>query len=43
MDNKDVNKVIKSKIWSFLKEEGFSKFTSRNAWRYQQNTIEVVL
>jgi hypothetical protein len=33
MDSKVVNKVIKKHIWPFLKEQGFSKFTSRNAWR----------
>lgn len=42
MDSRVVNKKIKKEIWSFLKNEGFSKFTSRNAWRYNQHTIEVV-
>ena len=42
MDSKVVNKAIKKEIWSFLKEQGFSKFTARNAWRYNQDTIEIV-
>ena len=42
MDSKVVNKVIKKYIWPFLKEEGFSKFTSRNAWRFNQDRIEVI-
>ena len=42
MDSRAVNKVIKKEIWSFLKEQGFSKFTSRNAWRFNQDTIEIV-
>lgn len=42
MDSKVVNKAIKSQIWSFLREEGFSQFSSRNAWRYKQDRIEVI-
>lgn len=42
MDSKVVNKSIKNMVWKYLKEQGFSKFTSRNAWRYRENTIEVV-
>lgn len=42
MDSRVVNKSIKNHIWSFLKEQGFSKFTSRNAWRFNQDTIEIV-
>lgn len=42
MDSKIVNKAIKKTIWSFLKEQGFSNFTTRNAWRFNQDRVEVV-
>lgn len=42
MDNKVINKYIQKVIWTILKEHGFSKFTSRNAWRYNQYTIDVI-
>ena len=42
MDSKVVNKVINKNIWSFLKEQGFSMFTSRSAWRFNQDTIEII-
>lgn len=42
MDSREVNIIIKNKIWSFLKEQGFIKFTTRNAWRYNIDTIEVI-
>lgn len=42
MDIKVVNKVINKNIWSFLKELGFIMFTSRSAWRFNQDTIEII-
>lgn len=42
MDSKIVNKVIKQNIWSLLKEHGFSNFTSRSAWRYCSDRIEII-
>ena len=42
MDSKVVNKQIKSVIRPLLEEAGFSKFTSRTAWRYTATKIDVV-
>ena len=42
MDSKVVNKYIKNKIWPYLKEQGFSQFNARNAWRTKDETIEVI-
>jgi hypothetical protein len=42
MDSRVVNKEIKRTIWTLLKSEGFTKFTTRNAWRIKEETVEVV-
>jgi hypothetical protein len=42
MDSKAVNKAIKAKIWPVLKQAGFSAFTSRVAWRFCADRIEVI-
>lgn len=42
MDSKVVNKAISERIKPFLKENGFTEFTSRNAWRYREERIEVI-
>jgi hypothetical protein len=42
MDSTTVNKEIRRSIWSALKKAGFSKFTTRTAWRYAEDQIEVV-
>lgn len=42
MDSKIVNNAIKKNIWPFLEEQGFSMFTSRNAWRFNGDRIEVI-
>ena len=41
MDSKVVNKEIKKIVWKELKELGFSHFTSRVAWRYLSDRIEI--
>ena len=42
MDSKAVSRGIKSTIWSALKDKGFSYFTTRTAWRYHSDRIDVV-
>ena len=42
MDSKVVNKYIREIIRPELKAIGFSKFTSRNSWRYRENIIDVI-
>jgi hypothetical protein len=42
MDSKAVSKEIKGSVWPLLKQEGFSRFTSRSAWRYCGSKIDVV-
>ena len=42
MNSKEVNKYIKKLIWPSLKQAGFSKFTARSAWRYSEETIDVL-
>jgi hypothetical protein len=37
-----VNKLIRSEVWPILRAQGFSKFNSRNAWRYRGPWIDVV-
>jgi len=40
--SKNVNHSIKKYIIPILKENGFSVFTNRNAWRYKPNTVDVI-
>ena len=42
MDSKFVSAAIRAEIRPFLKEEGFSRFTGRTAWRYHDDRIDVV-
>lgn len=42
MDSKAVNKLIRSEIWPILKEQGFSVFEKRTAFRYCGPFINVV-
>ena len=42
MDSKVVTGEIKSHIWPVLREQGFSKFSARNAWRYDDKSVHVV-
>lgn len=42
MDSKVVNREIKKSIWPALKDAGFEAFTSRAAWRHNQDSIDVV-
>ena len=42
MDSKVVNCSIKANVWLALKENGFSHFTSRSAWRFHADRIDVV-
>jgi len=42
MDSKVVNQHIRKRIRPLLKENGFTKFTTRNAWRYCENVIDVI-
>lgn len=42
MDSKVVSAEIRSEVRPFLKDEGFSRFTGRTAWRYHSDRIDVV-
>jgi len=42
MDSRSVNREIRERIKPLLKDAGFSLFTSRTAWRYGVNRIDVV-
>lgn len=42
MDSRAVNRLIKVEIHPFLKEQGFTRFTSRNSWRYGAGRIDVI-
>lgn len=42
MDSKAVNKEIRGRIWPLLKDIGFSRFTPRTAWRYNDGKIDVL-
>lgn len=42
MDSTIVNKEIRKNIRPLLKENGFTKFTARNAWRVSPQIIEVI-
>jgi hypothetical protein len=42
MDSKAVSKEIREKVWPLLKDQGFSRFTTRSAWRYEDHKIDVV-
>ena len=42
VDSKVVNKRIRAEIWPLMKQHGFSKFTSRSAWRLSNGRIDVL-
>ena len=42
MDSKTVNKSIREIIRPVLQEHGFSHFTERNSWRFNDNRIDVI-
>ena len=42
MDSKEVNKAIRREVWPALKAVGFTKFTSRNGWRFHEDRVDVV-
>jgi hypothetical protein len=42
MNSAAVNKEIRAEIRPFLKDAGFSEFTSRTAWRYHADRVDVV-
>ena len=42
MDSKAVNREIRKFVWPALKAAGFEVFTSRVAWRYTSDRIDVV-
>lgn len=37
-----VSRGIRSSVWSALKDNGFSHFTTRTAWRYHPDRIDVI-
>ena len=41
MDSKIINREIKEAIWPALKVAGFSRFTSRVAWRHNPDSVDV--
>lgn len=42
MDSRTVSRRIKERVWPSLRENGFSRFTSRTAWRYAGRQVHVV-
>jgi hypothetical protein len=42
MDSKVVSRGIKSSVWHALKDQGFTYFTTRTAWRYHPDRLDVV-
>ncbi len=42
MDSRDVNRELRRRIRPQLREAGFSRFTARTAWRYDDLGIDVV-
>jgi hypothetical protein len=42
MDSKVVNREIRQRVWPALRALGFSRFSSRTAWRYTPSRIEVL-
>lgn len=42
MDSKTVSKQIRKEIKPLLADNGFTRFTSRSAWRFGQETVDVV-
>lgn len=42
MDSKTVNVQIRKTVWPQLKQQGFSVFTPRTAWRYDAEGVDVL-
>ena len=42
MDSKAVSKEIRGRVWPLLKAAGFSRFTTRTAWRDSDGTVDVL-
>jgi hypothetical protein len=42
MDSKKINEELRKEIRPLLKERGFSKFTSRYAWRVHEDRVDVI-
>jgi hypothetical protein len=42
IDSKTVSKAIKQIVWARLKTIGFTKFTTRSAWRFEGRSIQVI-
>lgn len=42
MDSRKVSSAIKNEVFSLLKTHGFTEFTSRSAWRFTDDRIELI-
>jgi hypothetical protein len=42
MDSKAVSKEIRGRVWPLLKAAGFTRFSTRSAWRYREGKIDVI-
>jgi hypothetical protein len=42
VNSRVVNKEIRERVWSGLKEQGFEKRTTRTAWRHWKDGVDVV-
>lgn len=42
MDSKSVSKEIRGRVWPLLKEAGFTRFTTRTAWRDSDGKVDVL-
>jgi hypothetical protein len=42
VDSNEVSRAIKCRIWPILSDLGFSKFTSRRAWKLHEHSSEVI-
>ena len=42
MDSKAVNRRIKAEVWPLLRDAGFTRFSSRTAWRHRERQVDVV-
>lgn len=43
MDSRDVTKEIRRVVWPELRRQGFDAFTGRTAWRYVDDSVDVVM
>jgi hypothetical protein len=42
VDSRAITKLIRKRVWPALGEHGFTTFTTRSAWRYWEEGIDVV-